>query len=134
MTDYREIAEKWLRETPEGGHALAALGRKLVAFAAERQANSDQSRAAAQAEAMAADRDWDVATGRRDLRRRRMLAHARGLPNGAKTDAAEFDRFAAELSVAPSGRVVARLVHWAGTCRIRLATWGSGWRESKQWT
>jgi hypothetical protein len=77
VIDYRAIAEKWLRETPEGGRALDALGRRLVSFEAEQGADSDQARAAAQAEAMAADRNWDVATGRRDLRRRRMLAQRR---------------------------------------------------------
>jgi hypothetical protein len=109
MTDYTAMAEKWLRETPEGGRALDALGRRLAAQEAERQANSDQSRAAAQAEAMAARRDLDAATGDMDLRRRRMLAHARALPNGARTDAAEFERFAAELTLSPGGRVMARL-------------------------
>jgi hypothetical protein len=38
-----------------------------------------------------------------------MLAHARGLPNGAQVDAAEFDQFEAELTNSPSGRVMARL-------------------------
>jgi hypothetical protein len=109
VIDYRAIAEKWLQETPEGGRVLDALGRMRTALGVEAGGNSDQARVAAQTEALAAGRELDALTGERDLRRRRMLAHARGLPKGAKADAADFDRFATELTNSPSGKVMARL-------------------------
>jgi hypothetical protein len=109
VTDYREKAEKWLIETPDGARALDALGRGLAALEAESAANSDKARSKAQSDALAAFDDFAAKTGATNLLRRRVLAHARDLPNGAKTDASEFKRFVDECGDTPSGRVKTRL-------------------------
>jgi hypothetical protein len=81
--DYQARAEKWLRETPEGGRALAAIGRALAALESERQGNSNEARSAAQEAAIGAGDAIERALGLRDMRRRRSIA-------AAQSDASEF--------------------------------------------
>jgi hypothetical protein len=86
--------------------AVVAAGDK------ERAANSNEARAAAQAEALATENALDDATGRTDRRRRRMIAEAKGLPLGTKVDAADFEQFALDcLDGTPSGLIRLRHIY-----------------------
>ena len=72
----------------------------------ERAANSDEARAAAQAEHLAARDALLDATGTTALERRRMIAQARDLPLGAKVDANGFEQFARDcLDGTPSSQI-----------------------------
>jgi hypothetical protein len=97
-----------------------ALNALRAALAEERAANSDEARAAAQAEALAQQDALDDATGMMDLRRRRMIAETRGLPLGAKVDATGFEQFALDcLDGTPGGQI--RLRHALGRHAVDAA-------------
>jgi hypothetical protein len=98
---------------PDFEEMIRFLNAVLAAGEKERAANSDEARAAAQAEHLAARDALLDATGTTDLERRRMIAEARGLPLGAKVDATGFEHFAREcLDGTPSNEI--RLRHAFG--------------------
>jgi hypothetical protein len=85
---------------------IRLLEAVVAAREKERAANSNEVRAAAQTDALAAQDALDRATGIRDLRRRRMIAQARDLPLGAKVDADGFEQFARDcLDGTPSSQI-----------------------------
>jgi hypothetical protein len=104
MVNYRDTAERWLRDAPEGGRALDAVGRLLVALKSESDANSNDSRVKAQEAAVVAYADLGAAIGARDLLRRRLIVAARDLDEGAKVDVADYDKETkAALDGSPGG-------------------------------
>jgi hypothetical protein len=75
-----------------GEMSAVALGALLEALEREREANSDEARAAAQAAFLAAEATFDRAIRATDVYRRRMAVEALDLPSGAPVEAGEFGR------------------------------------------
>jgi hypothetical protein len=83
------------------------LDALLDAAEREQAANSNEARAAAQAEFLAAEGALDRINGKFDISRRRMMVEALALPSGSMVNTTDFERFARDGT--PGGQI--RLRH-----------------------